>query len=1202
MQKFLFFSLLFLFAVDLNAQKLFERITAIPAEVMIESNVEERPFNYQAVHIDFPEFLLKLNQVSDRSAKEISLPTPEGDMLFVVQEYSMMQEGLARKYPNIKTYKGSSKDGKASVRFDVGAYGLHASIEGKDKEMYISPVSRNNKDYYYAYYLKDLPNQQEPMKCGLEQEGVRRPAMTTTHTTDRSKTSVLQEYRLAVACTGEWGAVRGTKEKALSDIVTTVNRLNQIFEQEISVTLKLIDRNDELIFLDAGTDPYPVGNVGEQIAGQNTTVLNNLIGVGNYDIGHVYTNRCTDVGGVVVGAGQVCANGKGNGVSCFTTSVLGTTNRVVSHEVGHQFSASHTFHSCLDDPLGSFRGGRDFEPGSGSTIMSYAGTCGTDNIVSNNDNYFHNASLIEMYNYLRNPTALGYSCANLLPMGNSAPAIQKITPSGYTIPIKTPFILNATAIDVDGDTLTYCWEQKDSTVRSTPLGMPEGNDPLFRSYPPVTRSYRTLPTEIKIISNVGDIVEILPTYTRKMNFAVTVRDNNDENGLATWEYVSMSVTDKAGPFVITAPNESLSLKGGDPVVVKWDVSNTDLAPVNCRNVDIYLTTDYSLNTESEKLILLTSGTQNDGEAVVYMPDVTTTTGRLIVKSAKNIFFDVSNVNLTIAPSEAPKATFLISANETKLCLPAVSTVSINSKSIGGYNGDIIYAIDGLVPGIEAKFEKQTTKVGAENSLLFSINNDVPTGSYEFVVYAIDDQNDTTFQTITYDVTSTNFEDLAPLAPETGTKNFEGLPTFTWTSAFNADTYTLEVSKDPRFLQDQIEISIVTPDTVKLANKTLDKAEIYYWRVKASNSCGEDYSDVFAFGTEVLACKTYVASDLPQNISQSGRPTVESKILIGDNFNITDLNVKSVNIDHDNFKDLKGTLISPTNIAVILWNNQCPRRMNINFGFDNDAPSIFTCATTANAQYKAAEPLDTFNNTASNGTWTLKVEDLVAGNGGSLKGLEIELCGNLEVDNPTVSTNTLQVEYQKTGAISQSLLQAINGNTGPENLIYKIVNDVTFGMITKGGNVLSVGETFSQADVNAGLIAYQNVGPELGPSENATDVLKIIVENGAGGWAGVIDFNILIENTTVSTKDDLFHARLSVYPVPATEEITFIMPDGISAKGRFIIYDLNGRMVSKGNSVEGLNKVNVDQIATGQYFIQVATDKNILTGRFTKVDN
>ena len=119
MQKFLFFSLLFLFAVDLNAQKLFERITAIPAEVMIESNVEEKPFNYQAVQIDFPEFLLNLNQVSDRSAKEISLPTPEGDMLFVVQEYSMMQEGLARKYPNIKNYKGSSKDGKASGRFDV---------------------------------------------------------------------------------------------------------------------------------------------------------------------------------------------------------------------------------------------------------------------------------------------------------------------------------------------------------------------------------------------------------------------------------------------------------------------------------------------------------------------------------------------------------------------------------------------------------------------------------------------------------------------------------------------------------------------------------------------------------------------------------------------------------------------------------------------------------------------------------------------------------------------------------------------------------------------------------------------------------------------------------------------------------------------------------------------------------------------------
>ncbi|HPN70427.1 MAG TPA: cadherin-like domain-containing protein, partial [Saprospiraceae bacterium] len=871
---------------------------------------------------------------------------------------------------------------------------------------------------------------------------------------------------------------------------------------------------------------------------------------------------------------------------------------VVAHEMGHQFGANHTFNNCGEN----IAAGNDFEPGSGSTIMSYGGLCGSNNVVTQSDAYYHNASLIEIYNYMRDPASTGFSCANAIVSNNEPPKITKMPESGRTIPFKTPFILQGTAIDAKEDTLTYCWEQKDANLKSTPLGSPTDNAPIFRSFPPNGNNYRVFPSASNVISNVNSINEILPTYKRSLNFALSVRDNNSETGLATWEFVKMDVTDQAGPFTVLSPNAPMTIKAGEPLIISWDVANTNLSPVSCKNVDIYLSLDGVLDPENEKMILISSKTANDGEATIFLPDVTTSNARIMVKASDNFFFDINNVNLTITPTEKQGALLLATVNETKLCLPNTSNIGLSTKSVGAYSGDVSFAIKALPEGIQSNFLKSTEKVGIDNVLQLTFSNDVSSGLYEIVLYAIDSENDTTFQTITYEVTSTNFDDLSLVGPETGTKNFEGLPTFTWTSAFNADTYTLEVSKDPRFLQDQIEISIATPDTVKLANKTLDKAEIYYWRVKASNSCGSVNSEVFAFGTEVLACKTYAASDLPQNLSQSGRPTIESKILIGDNFNITDLNVKSVNIDHDNFKDLKGTLISPTNIAVILWNNQCPRRMNINFGFDNDAPSIFTCATTANAQYKAVESLDTFNNTASNGTWTLKVEDLVAGNGGSLKGLEIELCGNLEVDNPTVSTNTLKVEYQKTGSISKSFLEALNGNTTPENLVYKIVNDVSFGMITKSGNLLSVGETFSQADVNAGIIVYQNVGPELGPSENATDVLKIIVENGVGGWAGVIDFNILIENTTVSTKDDLFQSRLTVYPVPADEEITFVVPDVISAKGRYIIYDLNGKMVMKGNSVDGLNKVNVSQIATGQYFIQVAIEQNILTGRFTKVDN
>src|SRR5690606_22782836 len=179
-----------------------------------------------------------------------------------------------------------------------------------------------------------------------------------------------------------------TKLNVLSAMVTTINRVNGIYEKELSVSLELIGDNDTLIYLNGSTDPFDANNNGGALLGQNQTNTNTVIGAANYDIGHIFS---TDGGGIAF-LGCVCANNqKARGVTG-SPSPVGDPFDVdyVAHEMGHQFGANHSFNACS----GTESQQNAFEPGSGSTIMAYAGICGpVNNLQANSHDYFHITSL-----------------------------------------------------------------------------------------------------------------------------------------------------------------------------------------------------------------------------------------------------------------------------------------------------------------------------------------------------------------------------------------------------------------------------------------------------------------------------------------------------------------------------------------------------------------------------------------------------------------------------------------------------------------------------------------------------------------------------------------------------------------------------------------------------------------------------------------
>jgi uncharacterized membrane protein len=146
-----------------------------------------------------------------------------------------------------------------------------------------------------------------------------------------------------------------------------------------------------------------------------------------------------------------------------------------------------------------------------------------------------------------------------------------------------------------------------------------------------------------LLNNTTVIGEILPTYTRVLTFRLVVRDNKLGGGGVDFAQVQFNVDGNSGPFLVTSPNTNVTWAGTTNQTVTWNVTNTNVAPVNCANVSILLSTDGGQTF----LTVLLASTPNDGSESVTIPNTPSTTARIKVQAVGNIFFDLSNVNFVI---------------------------------------------------------------------------------------------------------------------------------------------------------------------------------------------------------------------------------------------------------------------------------------------------------------------------------------------------------------------------------------------------------------------------------------------------------------------------------------------------------------------------------------------------------------------------
>ncbi len=633
----------------------------------------------------------------------LTLPAPDGHMQrFRIVNAPIMEPGLAAQFPDIRTFRGQGiDDPTASLAMDFTPQGFHAQVLTPNGSWYIDPYYHLDQGIYASYSRSDMNASKSPFARGFYEAGLE-PGPAAASSDDGSDPplanrtgATLRTYRTVVAATGEYTAFfGGTVANGQAAIVTAMNRVSGVYEVELTIRLTLVANNSSVVYTNAATDPYTNNNGGAML-GQNQSNLDSVIGNANYDIGHVFSTG----GGGVASLGVVGITGnKARGVTGSPSPVGDAfTIDYVAHEMGHQFRGNHSFNTSSDPNRNASTA---YEPGSGSTIMSYAGITGPNSdLQAHSDAYFHSISFDEIINFVDNTIpGVGTRTAT----GNLVPTVTATTAGPYTIPTGTPFALTAQGTDGNGDTLTYNWEQRNLGPANLLNSADNGSSPLFRSLNSSTNPTRYFPRLTSILSNSNPSgnAEKLPTVNwpggggaNPMRFRVTVRDNraggggvNTAGGTSTSDAASIavSVVNTGAAFTVTSPNAlGITYAGGSTQTVTWNVAGTASAPINAALVNVRLvTTNGAAFTSST---VLASSVPNDGSESVQMPyNLGTNQARIIVEPVGNVFFDISNFNFTItnvAPPSAPQVTGVGVNNGTDVQRSRVTSLTVAFNSI-----------------------------------------------------------------------------------------------------------------------------------------------------------------------------------------------------------------------------------------------------------------------------------------------------------------------------------------------------------------------------------------------------------------------------------------------------------------------------------------------------------------------------------------
>jgi hypothetical protein len=596
-----------------------------------------------------------------------------------------------QKIKDISTLAGVSSDGKTLIKITIAGNTLDGIMKTPEGYFFLEPI-KGSLNQYLVYAMSDVDISN--IKCNVgddfDKKKISGPVINSVSPFPVGGS--LRKYRMAAAATGEFVTQFVTQEIALAKIVSLINAANLIYELEAAIRFELITKttNYSILFTDPTTDPFTpnlsFASAAASQAGFDNMNTNASLLYSEYDVGHTFS---------IYSSSQVSAQGQAGPYPCYDIykasgwtewstaavfpSYLGLVVGVFVHEVGHQFSAWHTYNATggtIGNPTFCLDGWSDtdaIEPGSGNSLMSYGNNCvyPTNYTLTGDNglNYFNTKSLEKIYNYVTGNYISGVNaCFTPVSTGNTPPVAN--AGADVSIPKGTPFRLNGTATDANGDILTYTWDQYDvatSNDKGAFGSLISGNGgytavnsttaPLFRSAQSSTSTERTFPSLSYILNDANNpadnVGEDLPQVARNMHFRFTVRDNHANGGGVDSDEITVNVV-SSGPFEIASQNTATLwfYNGTNTADITWNVNGTNVAPLSTTDVKISFSTDGGQTFP----VVLAASTPNDGSHSITIPNNFTAQGRIKIEAIGNVYFDINNVDITITNTCSPETT------------------------------------------------------------------------------------------------------------------------------------------------------------------------------------------------------------------------------------------------------------------------------------------------------------------------------------------------------------------------------------------------------------------------------------------------------------------------------------------------------------------------------------------------------------------
>jgi hypothetical protein len=1165
--------------------------------------------NYKVFRLDTSQMSQLVNEAPFEDLRNfesdalVPIPLPSGGYeYFRIAESPVFAPELAADFPNIKSYKAisegnSGRTGRISVS-PIGVAGMFNTVQG---DLFIERYEFGEPGEYAVFYGRDMAYTQEmqqDMRCGYEGiagESHRSDLLDEHWATERrvgGNMLELRVYRMALAATSAYSELKGgTMESVMASLNEAMNILNQITENEVAIRFELVPNNQNIVWLDPDEEPYENIDVGSGLLGQNTSAIASAGGIplNQFDVGHVFTGRCVDVGGVV--NGRACTPGKARGVTCHSNNNLSSiVTRIFSHEVGHQFQVAHSWNHCPGSD-NQRAPSSAFEPGSGSTIMSYAGACGSQNVQTNTHAYFHSGSLNEWIVYSR-LTPDNENCGEVLFTGNTEPEVHLPYENDFFIPVNTPFKLTAEATDADDDPLTFCWEQVDLGP-DVPMSDPVGTVPLFRTFPPNPDPTRYFPNLVTLSSGSNDLSQQLPSYSRALNFRCTVRDNNPAAGAAVWDQLRFFSSEAAGPFRVTFPGFNETYSSGELVEITWDVANTDQSPVNAEYVDIL----FSFNRGFAFPIVLMERTPNTGSALVHMPDIAGPWNRIKVRASDNIFFNVSERNFALVAADEPTYIFRHNPGQDLRCLPDELRIEYRIESVQNFNDSIkVEIVSGLPDGAELVAFPEWVFADTEGEFVIDLRHININAEHELEFRLIAGQ-DTLNRSVFFETVSNDFSEIALTAPANGIDGVDQSIAFSWEKSENAELYELEIATNPAFNEEDILFRELVGDVSNYQpNLQFPASSILYWRVKPFNQCGFGEPTVAnVFQTRTLSCQLFEASGHPISAPGSNGSVTRSDIFIDAGGEVGEINIPKISGLQSWVGDIGFKLISPSGTEVALFTRKCGNLSHYNLGFDDNSPLQIECPLDRGHRYQPEEPLSAFAGEPLQGLWQMELRRYASGSTGQWNSWSMEVCANFNLPRlQYLQTDTLFAPPLKRTGVSSHLIQLNGADAGPSEVVFTVVKPPTLGSLIYDDADQDAGFEFSQQDILDGRVRYRaDIDGE------GEDYFTFTVRDDRFAWTGPETFHIAIREDAVSNVNTLVADNdLKIFPNPGQGLVTLLLDNQINESASLRVFNVEGKMVANRNIVftGGESQVDISHLPSGFYIVKLLMNNRAETGR------